>query len=149
MLKTELIFTTTSQSFPSTARKSAKMFLQDNLIKYTRSQLNIQKILGTCSIAFDLSNQKLIVCSTKNLTWVLNKTKISVLYFVLLLVQSFHARKNEGFATKLENAFFVTDFLIFTAVKWIVNKRCNDIKVLFNLFFQFEINHLKCKLNQN
>jgi len=120
-----------------------KMLLPANLIKYTRLHLNIHRFLGTCSLKFE-TNQKLTVCSRKSVLWELKKTAVSILYFAIIWAQFFRARK-ENFATKLENFFFVTDFSVFIALKWMVASRQKEFAELFNLFLQFETNNLNGK----
>jgi len=113
------------------------MLLHDNLIKYTKIHLNVQRILGTCSHTFD-ANQKLTERLWSAITWEVKKTAISILYFSMLWVQYFHARKREGFDVTLENIFFATLFSAFTFVKWMVIKHRKKLAASFNMFLDFE-----------
>jgi len=113
------------------------MLLHDNLIKYTQIQLNVHRILGTFSLTFD-SNQKLTERSWSAIAWEGKKTAMCIVYFSILWIQYFHARKQEGFAVALKNIFFATELSAFTFVKWLIIKHRKNLAASFNQFLEFE-----------
>jgi len=122
------------------------MFIKDNLIKFTRIHLKVLKFFGTCSLSFDV-NQRLFVQPGKKATKESTKAALALLYFSVLWVQYFYARKNEGFATGLENLFFAAEFTGLTLVKWLSTKQRRNLAVLFNQFLQFESTQLSGKFH--
>jgi len=120
------------------------MFVEDNLIEYTKIHLYLQRVFGTCCLDFS-PDQKLVVSVGKNVKKELKKTVFALLYCFGLYLQYIHSIKQEEFATGLENLFFATMFCGLSLIKWLSLSRRFDLATLFNQFLQFESRQLPRK----
>jgi len=125
------------------------MILQDNLITYIKVHLLVHTYQGTCSFKFSPRGNLTTVKCMKKLKWEVKKTLIYTIYVLVLCVQLLHEGKSVPLIITLESLLFAVANSIFCYTKWMVFKNRKRVVELFNLFLQFENQHLNGNTNNN
>jgi len=123
------------------------MFVEDNLIKYTKIHLKAQRMWGTCSLEFS-QDEALVVSSNTIVKRELTKSAFALLYCICLYLQYIHSFKQEEFAILIENLFFATMFCGLSLIKVLSCIRRFDLATLFNQFLRFENHQLPRKYSK-
>jgi len=124
------------------------MLLEENLIAYIKYYLLVQRLQGTCPYKVSKS-LNLNSNSPGKMRWEHIKTTLYALYVCVLWIQLIHERRSVELVISLESLLFATGAQVFCFTKWVTFKRRDQLIELFNLFLQFEKQHLYSKFRIN